>query len=69
MKIRNGLKLREMFASKKEWWTIQEVADGLGVSTRTVHKLFNEKNINHATAIKAAQTLGVETLDIAEFVN
>ena len=69
MKIRDGLKLKELFASTKDWWTLQAVADGLKISKRTAHKLFSGKNINHATAMKVARELGVETLDIAEFVN
>ena len=69
MKIKDGLKLKEMFATTKDWWTLQAVADGLQISKRTAHKLFTGKSINHTTAMKVARELGVETLEIAEFVN
>jgi plasmid maintenance system antidote protein VapI len=68
MRIKDGFKLRSDFASVKDWWTIDAAAAGLGMSTRTVNKLFQGHTINHKTAKEVADALGVDVMSIAEFV-
>lgn len=67
MRIKDGFKLRSDFASVKDWWTIEAVAAGLKLSTRTINKLFQGHTISHGTAKKVAESLGVDVLTIAEF--
>lgn len=69
MKLNNPLKVRQMYAEKMKWLTIEEIAVGLDMSTRTVSKALNGKPMRPATVRRFAIPLGVEATEIATFMN
>lgn len=69
MKLKQPGQIRTLFAEKKKWLTIGEIADGLDMHRNTVSKFLKGQPIDVATARSIAEAVGVDVMSIAEFVN
>lgn len=69
MKLKQPSQVRTLFAEKKKWLTIGEIADGLDMHRNTVSKFLKGQKIDVATARDIAEAIGVDVMSIAEFVN
>ena len=67
MKIKEPLELRNQLADKQAY-TYEDIAKSIGISTRTVYKMFNGFSIRPATAQKIAKFLGTDVANIVEYV-
>lgn len=69
MRLINPELVRQLFAEKKKWMTVEQIADGLGVSTKTIGNALSGKSLRPATAVKLAAPLGLDATDIATFLS
>ena len=69
MKLKEPRQVSQMFAERKGWLTIQEIADGMEKSTRTISKAFRGQPLRVETVREFASVLSVRETDIATFVN
>lgn len=69
MKMKQPKQVRALFAERKKWLTIDEIASGLSMHRNTVSKIVNGKSINPDTARTVAGALDEDVMNIAEFVN
>ena len=69
MKLKEPNQVRALFAERKQWLTIGEIADGMKVHRNTVSKFLNGKPIDASTARSIASAVGEDVMSIAEFVN
>lgn len=69
MKISNPKKVRQLYAEKMKWLTVEEIAAGLKMSTRTVSKAFNGGALRPATVKRFSGPLGMDPTEIATFMN
>lgn len=68
MRMKQPKRVRTLLAQRKRWMTIEEIAGGLEMHRNTVRKLLKGKNIDPATALKVADAVGEDVMEIAEFV-
>lgn len=69
MKLKDPKQLRQMYAERCKWYTIDDIAKGVDVSNKTVSKALLGQPMYPATVKKFAERLGVEVTDIASFIN
>jgi plasmid maintenance system antidote protein VapI len=69
MKMKQPTHVRTLFAQRKRWMTIEQIAGGLELHRNTVRKFLKGKNIDPETALKVADAVGEDVMEIAEFVN
>jgi hypothetical protein len=69
MKLVNPTQVRQLFAAKKGWLTIEEIAAGLKMSTRTVSKAFSGRPLRANTVRRFAEPLEEKPTNIASFLN
>lgn len=69
MRLKQPTEVRQLFAERKGWLTIEEIAIGLGKSTRTISKAFRGKPLRQETVREFAAMLEVRETEIATFVN
>ena len=60
--------IRQMFAEKKEWMTIDEIAKGMKMSTRTIRKALSGMKMRPHTIKLFADALGEKPTAIADFL-
>jgi hypothetical protein len=68
MKIRDPQRLRQMYAEKHQWYTLDEICFGLKMSKHTVCNAFNGRTIRPTTVKRFAEKLQVSATDIATFI-
>jgi plasmid maintenance system antidote protein VapI len=68
MRIKNAFVLRSAFAKQHQWLTNAEIASGLGLHRNTVQQLLKARPVSAATVRRAAEAIGKEPLEIAEFI-
>lgn len=69
MRLKQPTEVRQLFAERKRWLTIEEIADGMGKSTRTISKAFRGGPLRQETVREFAAALGVQESEIATFVH
>lgn len=69
MKMKEPKQVRTLFAQRHRWMTIEEIAGGLKMHRNTVRKFLKGGSIDPATAVKVADAVGEDVMNIAEFVN
>lgn len=69
MRMKQPTQVRTLFAQRKRWLTIEDIAGGLGMHRNTVRKFLKGKNIDPKTALAVADAVGEDVMSIAEFVN
>jgi hypothetical protein len=69
MRLTNPTKLRQMYAERMRWFTIEEIAEGLQMSTRTVSKALNGAPLRPHTVKRFAEPIGQRETEIASFMN
>lgn len=69
MKLNNPAQVRQLLAEKCGWLTIEEIAVGLDMSTRTVSKALNGKPMRPETVKRFAEPIGEKPTSIATFMN
>lgn len=69
MKLKEPKRVRTLFAQRKQWLTIGEIADGLGMHRNTVSKSLKGQSIDTDTARSIAIALEEDVMEIAEFAN
>lgn len=69
MKLKNPSELRQLYAEKLEWFTLEEIATGLKMSTRTVSKALSGRPLRPNTVTRFAKPIGKKETEIASFVN
>lgn len=68
MKLINPKKVRQMFAEKRNWLTINEIAAGAAVSNKTVSNALMGQPMYPKTVKRFAELLEVEATEIATFI-
>lgn len=69
MKLKQPKKVRLLFAERKQWVTIGDIADGLNLHRNTVSKFLKGEPIDASTAKAIAGAVNEDVMSIAEFVN
>ena len=69
MRMKKPAQVRTLFAQRKRWLTIEDIAGGLSMHRNTVRKLLKGGNIDPGTALRVADAVGEDIMSIAEFVN
>lgn len=69
MKLNDPKRIRQDFAEKQGWLTIEEISIGLAVSNKTVSDALAGKPLRPNTVRKIAQAIEKEPGKIATFVN
>jgi cyanate lyase len=68
MRLKEPTQVRQLFAERKNWLTIEEIATGMGKSTRTISKAFRGKPLRPETVREFAGMLDVKETEIATFI-
>ncbi len=68
MKLMSPDQVRQLYAVKKQWFTIEEISEGMGMSTQTISKALRGLPMRPATVRKVADTLEVPVTEIATFL-
>lgn len=69
MRIKKPTQVRALFAQRRRWLTIEEIASGLNMHRNTVRKLLKGGSIDPGTALRVADAVNEDIMSIAEFVN
>ena len=69
MKLTDPNKLRQLYAEKQQWYTIEEIAKGLEMSTQTISNAFRGQAMRPKTVRKFAEPLRIPATEIATFIN
>jgi plasmid maintenance system antidote protein VapI len=69
MKLKQPKKVRLLFAERKQWVTIGEIADNLKLHRNTVSKFLKGEKIDASTAKAIASAVNEDVMSIAEFTN
>jgi hypothetical protein len=69
MRLNNPIQVRQLFAQKCGWLTVEEIATGMEMTTRTISKALNGKPMRPATVKRFAVKLEKGVTEIATFLN
>lgn len=69
MRMKKPTQVRTLFAQRKRWLTIGEIAGGMSMHRNTIRKVLKGGSIDPETARRIADAIGEDVMSIAEFVN
>jgi hypothetical protein len=67
MKLNDTKGLRQLFAERKGWFTVDEISTGMGMSTRTISKAFGGGKLRPNTVKLLADAIQEKPTDIAHY--
>ena len=68
MKLMSPDQVRQLYAVKKQWFTIEEISKGMGMSTQTISKALRGLPMRPKTVKEIAGSLDVPVTEIATFL-
>ena len=68
MRLKNPMQIRQLFAEKKGWATINQIAKGTGTDRKTVINGFKGRKVRSDVVQKWSAPLGLNAGEVATFV-
>ena len=69
MVIDDSPRVRKLFAERREWLTIEQIAKEMGMSTRTISKAFSGHTMRLSTVKKLADAIQEKPTSIAKYID